>query len=190
MTNNETEGLRLNYKYLDWMYDIVCNDKYSKKNTYRMLFEYLYEREFYYILPMDANRFEDGIDLRYRFGRDHGYSDPVINEFLDKRPCSVLEMIMALAIRCEDHIMSDPDLGDRVGQWFWAMIVNLGLGHMNDENFDRVYADEVIDIFLERKYSRDGSGGLFKIEGETKDMRSIDIWYQMCWYLNEVLEDN
>lgn len=189
MTNNETEERRLNYKYLDWMYDSMCNEKYSKKNTYRMLFEHLYEREFYYLIPMDSNRAEDGVDLRYQFGRKFGYSDPVIAEFLDKRPCSVLEMMIALAFRCENQIMDNPDLGDRTGQWFWEMIVNLGLGHMNDSNFDRVYTDEIIDIFLERGYSRDGNGGLFKIENTKKDMRTIEIWYQMCCYLSELYED-
>lgn len=39
-----------------------------------------------------------------------------------------LEMIIALAIRLEEHIMDDPDIGNRTGQWFWDMIVSLGLG--------------------------------------------------------------
>lgn len=181
----ETE---LNFRYLDWIYDTVCNDKYSNRNTYRMLFEYLYNKEFYYILPMDGNRAEDGVNLRYRFGREEGYPDSVIASYLDNRPCSVLEMMIALSLRCEDHIMDNPDLGNRVGQWFWEMIVTLGLGHMNDQNFNRAYADEVIDIFLERKYKRNGEGGLFKINDRTKDMRTIDIWYQMCYYLDDVLE--
>lgn len=52
----------------------------------------------------------------------------MIASYLDNRPCSVLEMIIALAIRLEEHIMDDPDIGNRTGQWFWDMIVSLGLG--------------------------------------------------------------
>ena len=41
-------------------------------------------------------------------------------------------MMIALAIRCEEHIMDDPDAGDRTGQWFWSMLVSLGLGSMDE----------------------------------------------------------
>ena len=176
----------LNALYLDWMYNIVCDDRYSRNLSYRKLFAYLHDIRFVYSLPMDGNRYEDGIDLRYRFARDNNISQVKVATYLDHRPCSVLEMMVALAIRCEDQIMDDPDVGNRVGQWFWAMIVSLNLGRMTDTNFDPQYVDNVMDIFLNRRYSRNGSGGLFTIKDKTKDMRSIDIWYQMCAYLNEL----
>lgn len=175
--------------YLDWLYSIVADDRYSTKNTYRKLFDQLYNTEFTYTIPMDGNRFEDGVNLRYRFGRDNGYDEREIATYLDYCPCSVLEMMIALAIKCEDHIMDNPDLGNRVGQWFWEMIVCLGLGSMKDSNYDPDYVDSCMDIFLNRKYKRDGEGGLFRIHDRSKDMRTTDIWYQMCWYLNEVLEN-
>lgn len=178
----------LSYEYLDWMYNIVCDDQYSRQLTYRKLFNHLYRTEFYYILPMDGNRFEDGVSLRYQFGRSLGINDNMIASCLDDRPCSVLEMMIALTLRAETHIMDDPDVGDRVGQWFWGMIVNLGLGQMNDRNFDVDRFDDIMHIFLERQYGRDGKGGLFSTTDKTKDMRSIDIWYQMCGYLNDVID--
>lgn len=177
----------LNYVYLDWMYNLVCNDRYSNRTSYHDLFAYLFNTNFTFILPMDGNRAEDGIDLRYRFGRDNGYPDAMIASYLDDRPCSILEMMIALAIRCENQIMENDEYGDRVGQWFWEMIVNLGLGHMIDSNFDEGYADAVVDIFLNRKYNKNGKGGLFEIHDQSKDMRQVDIWYQMCFYLNEML---
>lgn len=174
--------------YLDWMYQLVCNDRYSKGLAYRKLFRQLYETTFDYIIPMDGNRAEDGIDLRYQFGADQGYEDYVIASYLDIRPCSVLEMMIALAIRCETHIMNDPSEGDRTGQWFWSMIVTLKLGSMTDHTYDEEYVDEVLYIFMNRKYDRDGSGGLFKVTRPLRDMRNVEIWYQMCWYLNDILE--
>ena len=58
------------------------------------------------------------------------------------RPCSVLEMMIALSMRCEEQIMDDPDIGNRTGQWFWDMIDNLGLGEHERLKFDGRYVDE------------------------------------------------
>ena len=85
-------------QYFDWMYQLVVDDRYSNK-SYRKLFARLYDTEFTYTIPMDGNRAEDGIDLRYRFGREQLYSDAMVASCLDDRPCSILEMMIALAIR-------------------------------------------------------------------------------------------
>ena len=176
--------------YLDWMYRIVCNDEYSKYTKYRKLFAYLHDVVFTYTIPMDGNRFEDGIELRYRFGRECGYPDYMIANALDDMACSVLEMMLALAIRCEESSTWDPDIGDRTGQWFWEMIVNLGLGHMTDDNFDQGKAEDVVARFLDRDYEKNGEGGLFKVKDPTVDMRNLEIWYQMHRYLREYFEEN
>jgi hypothetical protein len=101
-------------------------------------------------------------------------------------PCSVLEMMVAIAIYCEEHVMDDPDYGDRTGQWFWGMISNLGLGAMHDENFDRRDVENKITRFLDRQYDPDGKGGLFRIRNCEHDLRKVEIFYQLCWYLNSI----
>jgi len=182
MTKNE-----LNQKYFEWMYRLVCDEGYSKRLSYRKLLDRLHDTEFIYIIGMDSNRAEDGIDLRYRFGYEHKYEHSIIATYLNDLSCSVLEMLIALSIRCEEHIMDDPDIGNRTGQWFWNMIVNLGLGSMTDEKFDIRYVDETISKFLNRKYKRNGDGGLFTVNNYKYDLRTVEIWYQMCWYLDSVL---
>lgn len=176
----------LNDEYFDWIYRIVFKDGYSRRLSYRKLLRHLHGVDFASPIPLDANRAEDGIDLRYRFGYEKGYSGRDISQNLDNRPCSVLEMMIALTIRCEEHIMDDPDIGNRTGQWFWNMIVNLGLGSMTDEKFDRDRTDEIIFRFLNHEYQPNGEGGLFTVKNPKRDMREVEIWYQMCWYLNEV----
>lgn len=176
----------LKNEYFDWMYDLVCYRKYCGRLSYRKLLAYLNNRDFIYILDMDGNRAEDGIDLRYRFAYEHNYDYPMVTTYLDDRPCSVLEMMVALAIRCEDSIMADSDIGNRTSLWFWNMIKSLGLDHMSDANFDKDAADEIIDRFLDREYEPNGKGGLFTIEHCKNDLRSIDIWYQMMFYLDEI----
>jgi len=175
-------------EYFMWMYRLVYDGLYCKNRTYCKLLSRLDNIDFTYILPMDENRAVDGIDLRYRFGRECSYPDAMIASYLDYRPCSVLEMMAALAVRCEEHIMDDMDEGNRTGKWFWDMVANLDLYSMTDQNFNVCRVDEAVDIFLNRKYKPNGEGGLFTLERCIKDLRRVEIWYQMCWYLVEFYE--
>ena len=177
---------RIGNEYFEWMFRLVCGKRYAKKVSYRKLLRYLHDVEFEYSIPKDENRAEDGIDLRYRFVCLQDCEDMLI--YLDG-PCSVLEMMIALAIRCEENIMDDEHVGDRTGQWFWGMIVSLGLGSMTDNRFDIEYTEEVIGRFLDRDYEPDGRGGLFTIKDCNRDLRDVEIWYQLCWYLDRFLGD-
>lgn len=177
--------------YFEWMYQLVKKDinKRANKNVkiYRKLLRHLHDIEFTYTLSMDENRAVDGTNLRYRFGYDCGYDDSIIERYLIDKPCSVLEMIVALAIHCEEHIMDDPEIGNRLSVWFWNMINSLGLGRMDDHNFDAQYADFVVDRFLKREYKSNGEGGLFTVPRAKKDLTRVEIWYQMCWFLDSIL---
>lgn len=172
-------------RYFEWMCDIVSDSGRVDGASYIKLFRILNEIDFYYIVQMDENKEADGIDLRYRFGYEEDYDQACISTYLDNHPCSVLEMMVALSIRCEEHIMYDPDIGDRTYLWFWSMIESLGLSHMSDPIFDESTVRNVIDRFLNRKYERDGTGGLFTVEDSKEDLRRMEIWYQMCGYLNK-----
>ena len=169
-------------EYFEWLVDIACKD--AGVVSYRKLLEYLHRVEFIFIDPMDSNRAADGVDLRYRFA--HGYLRDDEAEYLLTGPCSILEMMLALSIRCEENIMDDPTVGDRTAQWFWGMIASLGLGGMYDDNFDIYYVEDVIERFLDRDYDPDGSGGLFTVRNYDYDMRTIEIWHQLCEYLNTI----
>lgn len=169
--------------YFEWMYDLVCRDRFSKDISYRKLLIHLHNTEFIYLIPIDANRAEDGINLRYRFAYDRGWS--FADSYLDG-PCSVLEMMVALAIRCEEDYMDDAIIGNRTGQWFWTMITSLGLGHLDDARFNRMYARDVIATFLKRDYEPNGKGGLFTIRNCREDLRDVDIWHQMLRFLNTI----
>ena len=174
----------INNEYFEWMCNLVCDSNRFKKVHYDKLLSYLYDTEFTYLLDMDSNRAEDGIDLRYRFAIESKYSRADISRYLDYCPCSILEMMVALSLRCEENIMDDPDIGDRTGKWFWDMIVNLGLFKMNDLNFDLDKVSDIINIFLDREYEANGRGGLFLVRNSKYDIRTVEIWYQMCWYLD------
>lgn len=182
MTKNELETL-----YFEWMYQLVCDEKDSNGPSYRKLLRYLHGTEFVFTIPMDDNRAADGMDLRYRFGYENSYEPVIIANFLDDRPCSVLEMLVALAMRCEEHIMDDPDIGNRTSRWFWIMVSNLGLSRMDDQRYNVDHTEAAVTRFLNREYRRDGKGGLFMIPNCKYDLRNVEIWYQMCWYLRDIL---
>lgn len=180
MTDDE-----LNAQYFNWMCGLIYKDEYSNSREYQMLLRFLDAKQFTPTLFRDDNRAVDGVDLRYRFGCDEDINDVLIASILDIRPCSVLEMMVALALRCEEQIMYNPDIGNRMGLWFWNMIESLGFdkANWNIHRIDFDYANYVIDRFLSHKYARDGHGGLFTIEHSDCDMRKMEIWYQMNHYL-------
>ena len=163
----------INEDYFEWLYEGMCGNRYSKNISYRKLLEHLHNTNFRYTISNDKNRASDGIDLRYSFALSQGCEDEpeLITDYL-KGPCSVFEMMVALAQRCES-VMDDPKIGDRTGQWFWGMINNLGLGGMNDNRYDEQYVNDVIDTFLDREYKSNGKGGLFTIRNCEYDLREV-----------------
>ena len=174
----------LNQRYFNWIYELVCGQDSYNRLSYKKLLTCLFNIEFTYSIYMDKNRAEDGIEFRYHFGNIKGYSDRIISKYIDDKPCSVLEMIVALAFRVENEIMDDSTYGNRTGQWFWNMIVNLGLGKMDDNNFNEQYVYNVIQDFLHHRYSRDGHGSLIVIPNSQDDLRKVEIWTAFMRYLN------
>lgn len=187
MSNTE-----LKERYFDWLCFQVGDCYPHAGYTYHKLLRLLFEIEFTFIMPMDKDRAYDGVDLRFDFGYAISESDSMhirnedaqdVFRSMGDDPCSVLEMMVALAIKCESF-MSDDDIGDRIGQWFWDMIVNLGLQSMDDSNYNERYIRRIVDRFLRRQYESNGKGGLFYIDKCYYDLKHSEIWYQMMWYLD------
>lgn len=177
------KGLDLKQEYFEWLYSLVYKQTRLRHASYKELLWFLYNTEFTFTIARDSNRAADGESLRHKFTLERGRNTSKLSG-----PCSVLEMMIALAIKCEDNIMDDPDMGDRTSQWFWGMIANMNLGLMSDDRFDEKFVDERVSIFLDRRYEPNGDGGLFTVDNCEYDMRTVEIWYQACWYFNSILE--
>ena len=180
-------------KYFDWLCSLIEEGSPEPVSNYKKLLIFLHDVNFRYTIPLDGNRYEDGIYMRYLYGVASGTSQRLIARELDGKPCSMLEMMIALAAGCEKDIMSNPDYGDRTGVWFWYMVDSLELTAMTNSCFDEKYCWYVIKRFLNREYQPDGTGGLFKIDFSNSnchfvDLRNYEIWQQAIWYLHEVLE--
>lgn len=175
--------------YANWLIGLAYN-WCSPYGSYGQLMKYLYSHDFISLYANDGNRVQDGIEMRFRFieswpGGDYTYHD--VYKYLTHN-CNILEVMIALAQRCEDHIMGDPDAGDQSGVWFWGMICNMHLEKMSDENFDISEVEEKINNMLYHHYAKNGDGGLFSVRNPDIDMREAEIWYQMNWHLGEIYD--
>lgn len=176
--------------YFLYLYQMVCGgDENCKNIRWDMLMAQLYQTPFRYsYILMDGNRLEDGLALRERFIDEHNCSAYTV-KMLDEHECSILEVMIALALRMEEETMASSEYGDRTNQWFWYMIVSLGLNGMTNDHYDPQYVGEVLERFLDREYSPDGAGSLFYVPSTSKDFRNLEIWYQMCEYLNSIIKE-
>ena len=174
-------------QYFEWIFNLVCGDGFSDDVSFRKLIMHLHNTEFRYSIPNDENRAREGENLRHRFAITQMPNVPEY-EILDilAGACSVLEMMVALAIYMEEHVMDTPQFGDRTGQWFWGMVVNLGLGDQIDDRFDRRHVEATLQRFLNRRYEPNGQGGLFTIRNCARDLRKVEIFHQLCWYLGTI----
>ena len=171
-----------NTAYYRWLVKLVC-DKYHAK-YYTHLLDDLYEREFYWSIKLDEDRAIDGISLRNRF-LDESRSRVVPSN----DPCNVLEMMAALSLRCEREVHGTNNDYDGTSDWFWGMIISLGLDRNDDGNYDHELTDAVLETFMDRRYKRDGKGGLFTCLSANRlgiDMATETIWKQANLYMSEL----
>ncbi len=179
----------LNEVYTQWLYSKV-GSRDPKYNHFWRIIRRLYMKEFIVIVPNDGNRYEDGMCLREKFADEYGYSPEDLNLIFRDKPCSVLEMLVAFAMRIDSDIMWDPEFGDRSAYWFWKMIENLGLDlrRFSDEYFDRdciIELETKINNAISRHYSRTGEGGFFPIFHTRKNFQRMELWYQMHYWIEE-----
>lgn len=165
--------------YFKWL----CTPLLEKKPDYWHLLRAMHNTVYRWSVPNDDNRGADGIKLRDEFVefKDYGIYEWSI---LMQRPCTVLEMIIGVAIRIEDFM----DSGDFT-KWFWEMTDNLELLSYTDDGYYHKggpeYVKQILTNLLDRNYQRNGNGGLFPLKNEKYDQRKIEIWYQMNSYLDE-----
>lgn len=135
----------------------------------------MYNIPFRPVVKMDENR----IFHVYETRGNHGW------DYISKEP-SVLEVLITIAISCEDEIMTNIDFGDRTAHWFWAMYSNLGL---DDERCSLEDAEDIIFDFMNRNYDRYGHGSIFYTHYREHDFRTLDLWWQMQIWLTENYSD-
>lgn len=177
---------RIKSDYFRYLCDLAHVNR--EENSYFLLASVLHKKHFYSIIANDDNRIGDGKALRTKFVQNSKY----INYECIDGPCTFFEFLIGLASRMA-FTLEDTNDEEYIGKYFYELLENCGLSEANDDNFysvevDSDIIDAIVDRILERRYKKDGSGGLFPIKTWTKndsDQRKTEIWYQMARYLND-----
>lgn len=172
--------------YFQWLGDRVSLG--VPGNSFFSLGKILHEIPFRWTVPNDDNRQEDGLALRQEYAQEHQEPSGI---FFDGA-VSVLEVLVALAIRIDSEIVGRPGYDDS-GRWFREMLRNLDLEDYDDLSIhtdSRAKEDikDIIETWLSRRFKRNGEGSPFPIRESQRDMRSVELWYQMQLYIGENYE--
>lgn len=163
--------------YFDWLCILTENRGYTK------LASSLHGQIFRPALEMDTNRGVDGLQLRVEFMNEHGAWGSSSN----RGPCTMLEFLVGLAKRMSFLTGGEGNHG-QTGYYFWKMIENLGLGKLDDDHWEIMNGDFFVEDACyrinQRKYDRNGYGGIFPLKRPNGDQRKTEIWYQMnAWMI-------
>jgi len=163
--------------YLDELsHKIEYGDSFER---YSFLLTLLWRKEFYYIIYDDNNRAGDGIYLRTALG---------YREYRgDFGPPRCLEVLIGLAQRLNDSL--GYSTVTTVRELFWELIRNLGLIYYENSSYNGFHVyfemDDILTRWMERRYARNGEGGVFPLKNPPEDMRKASLWKQLGWYAME-----
>lgn len=166
--------------YLDWLKSLVGAEWYGE--SYHFLLEQLFHTEYFWTVPNDENRAEDGKALREEF-------TDYFPHFLDNEalvgPPTVLEVLIALARRV-DFEVTPIEMGEDVTRIFWKLVGNLHLLGFDDRLFgyyEVARTDEILSKWMQNKVSRGRWYSPFWNENPDFNPRKTEIWAQMHHYL-------
>lgn len=179
-------------EYFEWLLKKVHADSDGEYCNYRNLIYRLWQTNYHPSNPQDDHRRGDGLQLRYAFAYENQYSYTSIEESTlnpnGYYECRVLEMMIALARRMENTLLSNWR-EDRTYVWFWRMISALGFESLDDFSWDPNEEINPVDRTLERmmdgSFSPNGEGSLFVIYDPYYDCREHQIWDVMQKWVTE-----
>lgn len=150
-------------KYFRWLTDQI-DDGSGRVKKYRHLLSDLFDISYKWVIELDSNRAVDGMNLRekYRAGyeRDMG--------------CSVLEMLIAMCVRFEYSVASEPGEEDP-SRWFWLIIERLDLDLYSDECYDFEAVNTILELWMSGQ----------KIFCDERYAGKTDQWFQLQSLLND-----
>lgn len=167
-------------EYFDWLSNMVGVGNNSAKLK---VTETMFNIEFIALVKGDNYRICDAMEMRSEYLNDRGIFIDIDNI----GPCTVLEVLIALACRIELEYLGDPtDEDPDPTDIFWdIMVKNLGIKPNADTNF----IEKIVVDWVYRRYDRHGNPGIFPLKNTRKDQRKLEIWTQACGYLTENFYD-
>lgn len=167
----------------DYLQYLLWRGNLERLTRYGRLFEILHHMEFRYIIERDENRDADGADLRDGYDVPNDYSVEEDEAFM-AHWTSVLEVLLALAIRVDDEYIGDPS-EEHPEKFFMEMIKNLGLDIFKGNRYREDDVHRIVDKWLDRGFARNGVGSPFPLHHSRRDQRRLEMWDQMQAYISE-----
>lgn len=169
-------------QYFDWLCTHIWIPPGDK--TYDGLLKLLWEKEFIWVIGNDDNRIQDGRDLRDYYLNMLDPTDRKSHDLTHVDAVSTLEVLIGVASRVAFLVDENPRT------WAWKLIENLRLDRFPDpldrRKIDRV--NDMLDILIWRTYRSDGLGGFFPLKHPKRNQKDVEIWYQMCDYIEEIMD--
>lgn len=174
--------------YFKWLKEQITGSETADIEEYDILVTTMSVMPFTYVVDMDSNRMWDGLYLRNIFYDDHAAFEGELTQ-----ECSLLEALVGLAYRMSFDVFSD--MGKSTADWFWEFMENLGATFYTDAVLEGRFVDseenyrgELIDLlkgFMDRTYKDTRHGNVFKYKRDRKDIKQVELWYQMHYYIEE-----
>lgn len=155
--------------YYYWLLSLVDDGEHN------ILIRYLYTCPYRWQFTLDENRAAGGLNLRTRYANENG----IDLQDVGTGPCSILEMLIALAERMMELLDYD------IYTWFWRLIQNLNLYVFDNSHFDEKLVNYILNQWLDREYDASGNGSLFPLIRYSGDCRNLDTWGQMNIWISE-----
>lgn len=169
--------------YFRWLKKEFLEDHEGEPDGYSLLIEQMYRKAYYFIVPNDENRAEDGLYLRDQYLSTAGRNNGKVPE----GPCSFLEFLIGVSIRLSEMLIDGEPIP--VNEYFWELAGRLQLTEFTDDTYSddsTMFAvDLIMTDYMDRKYCRDGSGGLFPLRRSRRNQTKVEVWYQLNAYLLE-----
>jgi hypothetical protein len=165
--------------YLRWLEPQLRDEHGNPDKTYWDLLNVMWEREFGWVMEMDQNRMQDGLDLRVEFAREHRIHPDAMDPL---GPCTFLEVLIGLSRRLAFIA------GGQAPGWAWQLLGNLEFHRMSDPISQPKHRriEEIMTSVIERRYLPDGTGGFFPLAWPDDDQTKIELWYQLNAYVGEL----
>lgn len=180
---------RLEKLYFNWLLDAVSTK--AEQDVYSLTFMTLYCTEFVSYDEFDDNLKENSRGMREEFYRFSRTANKLVDIYgVIEFETNVLEIMVYLATRIENTIMANSEYGDRTGLWFWYMMESLDIIQYDNKCFDEPEVEQKLDNFIERRYEKNGFGGLFTVDNSRFDARKTNIWQQAMDFVTDFAKAN
>lgn len=152
---------------------------------------HLHDTTFVSYDEFDDNLVENGMNLRREF-LENSRAGLKFYEIYGgfEFECTILELLVYISVKIEDEIMTNDAFGERYSEWFWLMIDNLGLKSAKNSYYSEEKVCQILENFIEKRYRRNGKGGLFVINSSKIDVKELDIWSQAMSFLTKLVKSD